>query len=91
MNKQTKTAQLEARQAEAIQTANDNEKAARNAFISSYRQIKIFGFTLELWSDKARKAYERAQENRLAIMRQYAAILAAVPTDYTEINYIKAN
>ena len=91
MNKSTKAALLSQRQSEAIQTATDNEKVARNAFIKSYRQIKALGFTLELWSDKARQRYEQAQEKRLNICRQYAAILAAVQTDYSEQNRIKAN
>ena len=86
MNRSTKTVLLSQRQAEAIQTATDNEKAA---IIKSYRQIKIFGFTIELWSGKARQRYEKAQEKRLCIVRQYAAILAAVPTDYSEINRFK--
>lgn len=93
MDKHTKTAQLEARQAEAIKTADDQEKQARKAYFSHFYGFRI-GKKLEIvfctiGARKARQRYEKAQENRLAIARQYAAILAAVPTDYSEINRFK--
>lgn len=93
MNKQTKTAQLEARKAEAIATAKEQEAHARKAYFRSVIGLKI-GKRFELVfptikTRKARKRYEQAQENRLNVIRQYAAILAAVPTDYNEINRFK--
>ena len=95
MNKQTKTAQLEARQAEAMRTAEEQEKQARKAYFSHFYGFRL-GKKLEITfatfgARKARQRYEKAQENRLAIVRQYAAILQAIPTDYSETNYIKAN
>ena len=94
MDRQTKTAQLEARQAEAIATAKAQETQARKAYFSHFYGFRL-GKKLEITfatfgARKARQRYEKTQENRLAIVRQYAAILAAVPTDYSEINYIKA-
>lgn len=91
MNKQTKTAQLEARQAEAIKTATEAEKAARNALIKSYKRFSIFGHTFELSSKKALHKYEQAQEKRLNLIRQYGAILQAVCIDYTETNSMRTN
>ena len=95
MNRQTKTAQVEARQAEAMRTAEEQETQARKAYFSHFYGFRL-GKKLEITfatfgARKARQRYEKAQENSLAIMRQYAAILAAVPTDYSETNYIKAN
>lgn len=93
MNRQTKTAQLEARKAEAMKAAEEQETQARKAYFCSVMGLKI-GKHFELVfptikTRKARQRYEKAQENRLAIARQYAAILAAVPTDYSEINRFK--
>lgn len=93
MNKQTKTAQLEARQAEAMKTAEEQETQARKAYFSHFYGFRI-GKKIEIvfstiGARKARQRYERAQENRLCIIRQYAAILSAVPTDYSEINRFK--
>ena len=90
MNKQTKTAQLEARQAEAMRTAEEQETQARKAYFSHFHGFRL-GKKLEViictfGARKARQRYEQAQEKRLNICRQYAAILAAVPTDYSEIN-----
>lgn len=94
MNKQTKTAQLEARQAEAIATAKEYEAQAKSLYETAKRARFAARFVV-VWAIarakelKARQRYERAQENRLCVARQYAAILAAVPTDYTEINRLK--
>ena len=93
MNKQTKTAQLEARQAEAMKTAEEQETQARKAYFSHFYGFRL-GKKLEViictfGARKARQSYEKAQENRLAIVRQYAAILQAIPTDYSEINRFK--
>lgn len=94
MNKQTKTAQLKARQAEAMKTAEEQETQARKAYFCSVIGLKI-GKHFELVfptikTRKARQRYEKAQENRLNVIRQYAALLEAVPTDYSEINTLKA-
>lgn len=93
MNRQTKTARLEARQAEAVATAKEQEAQARKAYFCSVIGLKI-GKHFELVfptikTRKARQRYEKAQENRLCIARQYAAMLAAVPTDYNEENRLK--
>ena len=95
MNRQTKTAQLEARQSEAMKAAEEQETQARKAYFSHFYGFRL-GKKLEITfatfgARKARQRYEKAQEKRLCIVRQYAAILAAVPTDYSETNYIKAN
>lgn len=92
MNKQTKTEQLKARQAEAIETAKAQEAQARKKYVNRLHPFVAFGFPFVLpllGARKARQRYEKAQEKRLCIVRQYAAILAAVPTDYTEINRFK--
>lgn len=94
MNRQTKTAQLEARQAEAIATAKEQETQARKEYANRLRPFVAFGFPFVLpllGARKARQRYEKAQENRLCVIRQYATILQAIPTDYRETNYIKAN
>lgn len=93
MNRQTKTALLEARQAEAMKAAEEQETQARKAYFSHFYGFRL-GEKLEITlctfgARKARQRYEKAQENRLAIARQYAAIIAAVPTDYSEINRLK--
>lgn len=94
MNKQTKTAQLKARQAEAMKTAEEQETQARKAYFSHFYSFRL-GKKIEIvfctfGARKARQRYKKAQENRLNVIRQYAAILAAVPTDYSEINTLKA-
>lgn len=95
MDKQTKTAQLEARKAEAIATAKEQETQAKSQYETAKRTRFAARFLI-VWAIarakelKARQRYEKAQENRLNVIRQYAAILAAVPTDYSEINTLKA-
>lgn len=95
MNKQTKMAQLEARKAEAIATAKEQEMQAKS-YYETAKSARFAARFLIVWAIarakelKARQRYEKAQENRLAIARQYAAILAAVPTDYRVINTLKA-
>lgn len=94
MNRQTKTAQLEARQQEAIQTATQHEAQARKDYFGHFHGLRIgkaFVLTFATFGTrKARQRYEKAQENRLNIIRQFAAMLAAVPADYYEANQIKA-
>lgn len=94
MNTQQKLEALNKRANEAIQTAKEQEAQARKAYFCSVIGLKI-GKHFELVfptikTRKARQRYEKAQENRLTIIRQFAALLEAVPTDYRAINTLKA-
>ena len=93
MNTQQKLEVLSQRANEAIWTAKEQEAQARKAYFGHFYGVRI-GKRIEITlctigARKARQRYEKAQENRLTIIRQYAAILAAVPTDYNEINRFK--
>lgn len=94
MNTQQKLEALSQRANEAIQTAKEQEAQARKAYFRSCIGFKI-GQHFELvfptfGTRKARQRYEKAQENRLTIIRQFAALLEAVPADYRVINTLKA-
>lgn len=92
MNTQQKTALLSQRQQEAIQTATTAEKAARREFLSRLIILNFGLFELclpLLGARKRRQRYEQAQEKRLAIVANYARIIAAVPVDYTETNQFR--
>ena len=94
MNTQQKLEALNKRANEAIQTAKEQEAKARKAYFSHFYGFRL-GKKLEITictigARKARQRYEKAQENRLTIVRQFAALLEAVPTDYRVINTLKA-
>ena len=93
MNTQQKLEALSQRANEAIQTAKEQEAQARKKYVNRLHPFVAFGvpFVLPLLgARKARQRYKKAQENRLTIIRQFAALLEAVPADYRVINTLKA-
>lgn len=91
MKAHEKTNILGMRRDEAMKTARAREIATCEAYEDAKR-ARFSARFLIVWAiarakeRRARKAYEIAQEQKLTIARQYAAILAAVPVDYHEPN-----
>lgn len=89
MDKQTKTAQLEARQAEAISTAQARQQAARQAASRKTFILRLFGLNIEISSQRANRRFHDACAQATAVKMQYTAILDTI-SSAKDANYIKA-
>lgn len=82
MSKENKIKALEARQAEALKRAAEAERAAARELKNNFLRLSLFGCTVEIWSTRAQKAYQRANEQRQTIAKRYAAIINEVNAIY---------